>query len=84
MPRLVLTASELEPRPERNPHGLVEALVSARERRDVTQAEMARRCGVTRQRIQAIESGTVANPGADILTKMARALGLRWWLVESG
>ena len=44
------------------------------ERGDMTQAELARLCGVTRQTIIALEAGRYS-PSLELAFKLARALG---------
>jgi DNA-binding XRE family transcriptional regulator len=61
---------------------LVAALVSARERRDLSQAEVARRAGWSKQQQQKIESGKVKSPSAAVCRRFAQAMGLEIALVE--
>lgn len=51
---------------------------AARERMDppITQEELARRIGVRQNRISALETGKVANPGIAIVLDLAAALGV--------
>ncbi len=50
------------------------ALVSARTARALTQTELARRAGISRQALGAIESGAY-HPGVAIAIRIARELG---------
>src|SRR5579863_7155720 len=50
------------------------ALVDARTARDLTQTELARRAGISRQALGAIESGAY-HPGVAIAIRLARELG---------
>ena len=50
------------------------ALVAARTARDLTQTELARRAGISRQALGAIESGAY-HPGVAIALRLARELG---------
>jgi transcriptional regulator with XRE-family HTH domain len=47
-----------------------------RERRDMSQAELARKSKVPQGYISALESGEKKNPGLDVLKRLARALGV--------
>jgi transcriptional regulator with XRE-family HTH domain len=47
-----------------------------RERRKLTQLELARRARVPQGYISALESGEKTNPGLDVLRRLARALGV--------
>ncbi|HZT96603.1 MAG TPA: helix-turn-helix transcriptional regulator [Chloroflexota bacterium] len=47
-----------------------------REARHLTQAELARRCGLSRAYINALESGNVKEPSGKTLSLLARALDL--------
>lgn len=49
----------------------------ARKRRGISQAELARRIGVTQQQIQRLEDPDKANPTVASLGAIAEALGLR-------
>jgi putative transcriptional regulator len=49
-------------------------LISERARRRFSQADLADRAGVSRYTIVRLESGTYANPGLELLGKLARAL----------
>ena len=53
----------------------VDFMVEERERHGWTQADLARRVGVTRQTINDYESRRRANPDEKILVKISRALG---------
>jgi len=47
-----------------------------RERRKLTQTELARRARVPQGYISALELGEKTNPGLDVLRRLARALGV--------
>lgn len=47
-----------------------------REARHMSQAQLARRCGLSRAYINALEGGNVKDPSAKTLGIMARALGI--------
>jgi transcriptional regulator with XRE-family HTH domain len=49
-------------------------LISERARRRLSQAELAKRAGVSRYTIVRLESAEYANPGLELLDKVARAL----------
>jgi len=51
-----------------------EALRSAREARGLTQVELARRAGISRQALGALEAGTY-QPGVTVAIALARELG---------
>lgn len=51
-------------------------LISERARRRLSQAELARRADVSRYTIVRLESAEYANPGLELLAKIARALGV--------
>ena len=53
-----------------------ERLRAARERFGLTQVELARECGVSYQRIGALERGVDDNPGLDTIKRLSSALGL--------
>ena len=55
---------------------LIRALLDARLKRGVTQAELARRAGTTQSAIARFESGTT-NPTLDFLSKISTAVGAR-------
>jgi transcriptional regulator with XRE-family HTH domain len=44
--------------------------------RKMSQLELAKKSGVAQGYISALEAGTKANPGLDVLTKLAKALGV--------
>ena len=80
---LVAVAGRAQPAAEREVHPFVQDIVSARTRRGISQAEMARLCGWSRQQQKKLESGVTANPGVRSLATMAEALGLKMALVET-
>jgi transcriptional regulator with XRE-family HTH domain len=47
-----------------------------REKKGLTQDELARRVGVTKAYISLLESGTRTNPSLDVLRRLAKALGV--------
>ena len=49
---------------------------SSRERLHLTQAELARRVGVSRSEISEIEAGRIKQPSASVFAKLCDALGL--------
>jgi transcriptional regulator with XRE-family HTH domain len=51
-------------------------LISARARQRFSQAELSKRAGVSRYTIVRLESAEYANPGLELLDKIARALGV--------
>ena len=80
-----MVAVDGKPRPgaERRVHPFVLDIISARRRREISQAEMARLCGWSRQQQKKLESGVTANPGVRSLATMAEALGLKMALIET-
>ena len=44
--------------------------------RKMSQLELAKKSGVAQGYITALEAGTKSNPGLDVLTKLAKALGV--------
>ncbi len=51
-------------------------LISERARQRLSQAELAKRAGVSRYTLVRLESAEYANPGLELLGKIARALGV--------
>ena len=49
-------------------------LISERARKRFSQADLADRAGISRYTVVRLESGTYANPGLELLGKLARAL----------
>jgi len=47
-----------------------------REERKMSQLELAKTSGVAQGYISALEAGTKVNPGLDVLSKLAKALGV--------
>ncbi len=47
-----------------------------REKKGLTQDELARRVGVTKAYISLLESGARTNPSLDVLRRLAKALGV--------
>ncbi len=58
------------------PRRLSTVLRELRERRDMTQEELAKRAKITRSHLSLLEGGHRKNPSIDILKKLARALGV--------
>ena len=52
-------------------------LISERARKRLSQAELAKRAGVSRYALIRLESAEYANPGLELLDKIARALGVQ-------
>lgn len=52
-------------------------LSSVREKKNLTQKDLAERVGVTRQMISSIENG--ASPSVRLAKKIADVLGFRWF-----
>lgn len=52
------------------------ALRNAREKRSITQTELARRSGISRREISDIERGFTASPRLITMESLAHALGL--------
>lgn len=53
-----------------------EAIKAAREASGLSQAEVARRAGMSRQRVWNIENGNPAEPGWSAVKRIADAIGL--------
>lgn len=53
----------------------VEWIISEREKQGLSQAELARKAGLTRQTINDYESHRRANPDTKVLVKISKALG---------
>jgi transcriptional regulator with XRE-family HTH domain len=51
-------------------------LISERARKRFSQADLADRAGISRYTVIRLESGVYANPGLELLAKLARALGV--------
>jgi transcriptional regulator with XRE-family HTH domain len=52
------------------------AVRAARERAHITQAELARRVGVSRAAIAELEAGRIQQPRAAVFARLSRALGI--------
>jgi transcriptional regulator with XRE-family HTH domain len=59
-----------------SPRKLSTVLRELRERKDISQLQLAKRAGVTQGYISDLEAGTKRNPSVAILRKIARALGV--------
>jgi len=55
---------------------LATVLRELRERRDLTQEELAKRAKVTRSHLSLLEAGHRKNPSLEVLKRLARALGV--------
>jgi transcriptional regulator with XRE-family HTH domain len=61
---------------------LIADVIRRRKARGWSQGELARRCGMLRQQLNAIEVGHVRSPGLDILVRLADALDCAILLTE--
>jgi DNA-binding XRE family transcriptional regulator len=59
-------------------------LVHLRRRRELSQAEVARRMGVTRQQVYSIETGRQGHPSILTIVRYAKAVGARIEVVSRG
>ena len=59
-----------------SPTRLSTLLRELRERKDMSQLQLAKRAGVTQSYISDLEAGTKKNPSVAILKKLAKALGV--------
>lgn len=59
-----------------SPKRLSEVIKTLRTQRGLTQAQVARKAGVTKNYITMLERGERKNPSLDIMKKIARALGV--------
>lgn len=56
---------------------ILKTLIQLRRKRDITQSEVARKMGVSRQQVYNIESGRQGDPSARTLERYAKAIGAR-------
>jgi transcriptional regulator with XRE-family HTH domain len=61
---------------EPEPIGLGPRIRKAREAMGLSQAELARRAGTSIPQLNRLENGTRADPGLQLLKRLARALGV--------
>ncbi len=52
-------------------------LKEIREAKEMTQAQLAEKAGVTREYVTMLESGVKANPSLDVLKRLAKALRVK-------
>jgi transcriptional regulator with XRE-family HTH domain len=58
------------------PRRLATVIRELRERKNLTQEELAKRAKVTRSHLSLLEGGHRRNPSIDVLKRLARALGV--------
>jgi XRE family transcriptional regulator, master regulator for biofilm formation len=59
-----------------SPKRLSQVIKTVRTKRALTQAQVARKAGVTKNYITMLERGDRKNPSLDIVKKLAKALGV--------
>ena len=59
-----------------SPRRLATVIRELRERRELTQEELAKRAKITRSHLSLLEAGHRKNPSLEILKRLARALGV--------
>ena len=55
---------------------IIQAMIDARKKQNLTQRELSQRTGITQADISRIENGT-RNPSLDMLRRLAKGLGMR-------
>lgn len=55
---------------------IIQAMIDARKKQNLTQKELASRTGITQADISRIENGT-RNPSLDMIKRLARGMGMR-------
>lgn len=55
---------------------IIQAMIDARKKQNLTQRELSERTGITQADISRIENGT-RNPSLDMLKRLAKGLGMR-------
>lgn len=55
---------------------IIQAMIDARKKQNITQKELSKRTGITQADISRIENGT-RNPSLDMIKRLARGLGMR-------
>lgn len=55
---------------------IIQAMIDARKKQNLTQRELSERTGITQADISRIEKGT-RNPSLDMLKRLAKGLGMR-------
>ena len=58
------------------PRRLANVIRELRERKNLTQEELAKRAKVTRSHLSLLEAGHRKNPSLDVLKRLAKALGV--------
>ena len=58
------------------PRRLDAVIRQLRERKNLTQEELAKKAGITRSHLSLLEAGHRRNPSLDVLKRLARALGV--------
>ena len=58
------------------PRRLATVIRELRERKKLTQEELAKRAKITRSHLALLEAGHRTNPSLDVLKRLARALGV--------
>ena len=55
---------------------IIQAMIDARKKQNITQKELSERTGITQAEISRIENGT-RNPSLEMLKRLAKGLGMR-------